>query len=244
MIAAVLEMKRRNPTWGCPRIAQQITLAFGVDIDKDVVRRILGKHCGLESGSDGPSWLTFLGQAKDSLWSTDLFRCASLSLRTHWVLVVMDQFTRRIIGFGILRGTVDGPSLCSMFQRAIQGQALPKYLSTDNDPLYRFHQWQANLRVLEVIEIKTVPYVPLSHPFVERLVGTLRRECLDRTLFWTTADLEAKLREFQKYFNEHRTHAGIEGRLPDSGGPGSPISFASYRWQKHCRGLYQTPIAA
>ena len=81
-----------------------------------------------------------------------------------------------------------------------QGQALPNYLSTDNDPLYRFHQWQANLRVLEVMEIKTVPYVPLSHPFVERLVGTLRRECLDRTLFWTSADLEAKLREFQKYF--------------------------------------------
>src|SRR5215471_4380188 len=84
----------------------------------------------------------------------------ALSLRTHWVLVVMDQFTRRIIGFGIHRGTVDGPSLCSMFQRAIQGQGLPKYLSTDNDPLYRFHQWQANLRVLEVMEIKTVPYVP------------------------------------------------------------------------------------
>src|SRR5215831_10711327 len=91
LIDAVVEMKRRNPTWGCPRIAQQITLAFGVDIDKDVVRRILGKHYGLESGSDGPSWLTFLGQAKDSLWSTDLFRCESLSLRTHWVLVVMDH---------------------------------------------------------------------------------------------------------------------------------------------------------
>src|SRR6516165_1952427 len=65
LIDAVVEMKRRNPTWGCPRIAQQITLAFGVDIDKDVVRRILGKHYGLESGSGGPSWLTFLGQAKD-----------------------------------------------------------------------------------------------------------------------------------------------------------------------------------
>ena len=244
LIDAVVEMKRRNPTWGCPRIAQQITLAFGVDIDKDVVRRILGKHYRVESGSGGPSWLTVLGQAKDSLWSIDLFGCESLSLRTHWVLVVMDQFTRRIIGFGTHRGTVDGPSLCSMFRRAIHGQGLPKYLSTDNDPLYRFHQWQANLRVLEVMEIKTVPYVPLSHPFVERLVGTIRRECLDRALFWTTADLEAKLREFQKYFNEHRTHAGIEGRLPDSGGPGSPISLASYRWQKHCRGLHQTPIAA
>ena len=71
--------------------------------------------------------------------------------------------------------------------------------------------------MLEVVEIKTIPYVPLSHPFVERLVGTLRRECLDPTLFWTTADLEGKLREFQTYFNEHQTHAALEGRLPDSG---------------------------
>ena len=112
---AVIEVKRRNPSWGCPRIAQQITLAFGVDINKDVVRRILGKHYRPQSGSGGPSWLTFIGQAKDSLWSIDLFRCESLKLRTHWVLVVMDQFTRRIIGFGIHRGIVDGPSLCSMF---------------------------------------------------------------------------------------------------------------------------------
>src|SRR5215469_4547926 len=55
LIDAVVAMKRRNPTWGCPRIAQQITLAFGVDIDKDVVRRILGKRYGRASGSGGPS---------------------------------------------------------------------------------------------------------------------------------------------------------------------------------------------
>jgi hypothetical protein len=67
-------------------------------------------------------------------------------------------------------------------------------LSSDHDPLYRFHQWQANLRVLEVKEIKTVPYVPLSHPFVERLIGTVRREYLDRTLFWTTAEGQAYVR--------------------------------------------------
>jgi hypothetical protein len=68
-----------------------------------------------------------------------------------------------------------------MFIRAIHTQTLPKYLSSDLDPLYRFHQWQANLRVLMVQEIKTVPYVPLSHPFVERLIGTIRREYLDQT---------------------------------------------------------------
>jgi putative transposase len=100
--------------------------------------------------------------------------------------------------------------------------------------------------VLEVTEIKTVPYVPLSHPFVERLVGTLRRESLDRALFWTTTDLEAKLLDFQHYYNEHRTHTGCKGRPPEPGAnvDRSLANLSCYRWQKHCRGLYQTPIAA
>ncbi len=149
---------------------------------------------------------------KDSLWSTDLFRCESVALRTYWVLVVMDQYTRRIIGFGIHAGIVDGLALCRMFNQAIRRQPIPKYLSSDNDPLYRFHQWQANLRVLGVTEIKTVPYVPLSHPFVERLIGRIRREYLDRTLFWTAVDLEAKLLEFKNYYNRHRAHARLSGR--------------------------------
>ena len=153
LIDAVVAMKRRNPSWGCPRIAQQIVLAFRVDIDKDVVRRVLMVHCRPESDSGGPSWLTFIGHMKDSLWSCDLFRCESATLRTHWVLVVMDQFTRRVIGFGVQSGIVDGVALCRMFHRAIRGHSLPKYLSSDHDPPYRFHQWQANLRVLEIAEI-------------------------------------------------------------------------------------------
>src|SRR4051812_43650236 len=178
-------MKQRNSTWGCPRIAEQINLAFGTSIDKDVVRRILALHYQPAPDSNGPSWLTFLGHMKDSLWSLDLFRCESAALRTYWVLIVMDQYTRRIIGFGIQAGGVNGDALCRMFKQAIRGTAVPKYLSADHDPLYRYHQWQANLRILGVAEIKTVPYDPLSHPFIERLIGTLRRECLDQSIFWT-----------------------------------------------------------
>lgn len=90
------------------RIAQQIALAFDIPIGKEVVRRILASHYRPEKGSGAPSWLTFLGHMKDSLWSIDLFRCESATLRTHWVLVVMDQYTRRVIGFGVHAGTVDG----------------------------------------------------------------------------------------------------------------------------------------
>src|ERR1039457_354858 len=159
-------------------------------------------------------------------------------------LLVMDQFTRRITGFAVYSGIVDGMALCRMFRRAIRGQSLPKYLSSDHDPLYRFHQWQANLRVLGVTEVKTVPYVPLSHPFVERLIGTLRREFLDHTLFWTTADLENKLLDFRTYFNNHRTHTSLEGRTPDMPVSRPIANLRSFRWQPHCRSLYQTPVAA
>jgi hypothetical protein len=92
---------------------------------------------------------------------------------------------------------------------------LPKYLSSDHDALYTFPPWQANLRILEVTEIKTVPYVPLCHPFVERLIGTVRRESLDPMLFWTSADLSNQLLDFRTYFNHHRTHHSREERTPD-----------------------------
>jgi putative transposase len=230
----------------CPRIAQQIALAFGIPINKDVVRRILAGRDQPRPNSRGPSWLTLLGQTKDSLWSLDLFRCESAVLRTHWVLVVMDQCTRRIVGFGVHRGVVDGVALCRMFNRATGGQSSPTYLSSDHDPLFRFHQWQANLRILDVQDVKTVQGVPLSHPFVERLIGTIRRECLDRTLFWTAADLQMKLLDFQRYYNGHRAHAGLDGRTPESETErgGARPSVHSYRWRPHCRGLYHTPEAA
>jgi len=113
IVAAILEMKFHNPRFGNQRIAEQISHAFAVQIDKDVVRRVLAKRYGSNlPGASGPSWLTFFAQAKDSLFSVDLFRCESILLRSHWVLVVIDVCTRRIVGFGIGGEYVDGPAVC------------------------------------------------------------------------------------------------------------------------------------
>jgi hypothetical protein len=141
LIHAVVEMKLRNPDWGCPRIAAQISLAFGVLINKDVVRRILATHYHPSPDAGG------------------------------------------------------GPSL--------------------------------------------------SHPFVERLIGTIRREYLDRTLFWTAIDLESKLSEFMDYYNRHRAHASLDGETPEQN-PESErrASLISSAWREHCRGLFHTPTAA
>ena len=247
LIAVILEMKRRNPRFGCPRIASQVSHAFGVEIDKDVVRRILAKHYRPKPGGEGPSWLTLIAEASDSLWSVDLFRCESITLKSFWVMLVMDVFTRRIVGFGVERAHIDGVAVCRMFNRARCWQGLPRHLSTDHDPLFRFHRWRANLRILEIEELKSVPFVPRSHPFVERLIGTVRREYLDQVFFWNGLDLQRKLKRFSVYYNQWRVHAGLGGRTPSECCGVNACRAADLRhflWRSDCAGLFHTPIAA
>jgi hypothetical protein len=98
--------------------------------------------------------------------------------------------------------------------------------------------------VLDIEEIKSVPHVPMSHPFVERLIGSIRRELLDNTLFWTATDLENKLCDYQWYYNEGRTHSSRNGATPIESIGNKAVDISDYRWKKHCRGLFQLPVAA
>lgn len=124
---------------------------------------------------------------------------------------------------------------------------LPCALSSDHDPLFEFHRWKANLRILEIKELKTVPYVPLSHPFIERLIGALRREFLDHVPFWGTRDLERKLLIFNDYCNRECTHTSLDGVTPTAKAENPArrrLGLAQYRWQSYCRGLFQLPAVA
>jgi putative transposase len=117
-------------------------------------------------------------------------------------MVVMDQFTRRIVGFAVRPGILDGIAVCRMF----------------ND-------------------------VPLSHPFVERLIATIRRELLDQVPFWTSTDLERKLSDFMRYYNRERTHRALGGKPPVPSAK-AVADIHSVTWQRLCRGLCQLPFAA
>jgi putative transposase len=98
-----------------------------------------------------------------------------------------------------------------------------------------------------VLANDTVPHVPLSHPFVERVIGTMRRECLDHVLFWNGHDLERKLAEFQQYYNAARSHASLDGRTPLTFAGEHAVASADLsrvRWVSHCHDLVQLPVAA
>ena len=84
----------------------------------------------------------------------------------------------------------------------------------------------------------------MSHPFVERLIGSVQRELLDQTFFWTATDLENKLMDYRQYYNRHRTHAGKSGETPVKSEGNNVADINDYRWRKHCRGLFELPVAA
>ena len=98
-------------------------------------------------------------------------------------------------------------------------------------------------------QIKTIPGTPRSHAFVERLIGTIRREYLDRIWFWHQSDLQRKLEDYQAFYNQYRCHTGLAGVTPAqrNGTPAPPFARLDsfrWRWRQHCQGLFHTPIAA
>jgi putative transposase len=101
--------------------------------------------------------------------------------------------------------------------------------------------------VRAVAEVKSVPYAPRSHPFIERLIGTMRREYLDHVFFWNRIDLTRKLDAFVEYYNTHRVHRSLDGTTPArcacaSSAPPARASLSHYAWKEHCRGLFRIPI--
>jgi putative transposase len=162
-------------------------------------------------------------------------------------MVIMDQFTRKIIGFSVHQDSVNGKSVCHMFNKIISRLKLPKCISTDNDPLFKFKQWQANLIVLEIEEIKSVSYTPISHPFVERLIKTIREDFLNNVLIWNAYDLQKKLDVYQNYFNNDRSHSAIDAMTPEEKSNHrnkKVINIDHYRWKKHLHGLVQPPMVS
>lgn len=164
-------------------------------------------------------------------------------------MLIIDIYSRRIIGFSVHAGNPDGIAACCMLNKIIASKTLPKCLSSDNDPLFEFQRWQANLRILGIDEIKTIPGAPTSHPFVERSIRLCRQEFLDHVLFWNAEDLAKKLDQYQNYHKETRAHSTLSKKTPNQKVANDDISnevvpLKNIRWKSHCRGLFNLPVAA
>jgi hypothetical protein len=185
-------MKQRNAGFGCPRIAQQINKAFGVNIDKDVVRRVLAKHYRPAPYDGGPSWLTFLRHTIDSLCSITLFRRESILPRIHSILLAIRQCTRRIIGCGISGCHFNQSVFCSLFDTALTVVDASRSLRSIHDQPFSHHRCRKKL--LGVGRTQTVAIFPRAPPVTERRMRTRRRKHHDYHSNYGAIDLEAEHR--------------------------------------------------
>jgi hypothetical protein len=190
LIRVIVEMKQRNAGFGCPRIAQQINKAFGVNIDKDVVRRVLAKHYRPAPYDGGPSWLTFLRHTRESLCSVALFRRASILPIIHSILLAIGQCTRRIIGCAISGRIFDQTVVCSQFDTAIPVIDASRSLRSIHDQPFSHHRCRKKL--LGVSRTRTVTILPRSPPVAERRIRTRRRKHHDYRSNYSAIHLEAK----------------------------------------------------
>ena len=134
----------------------------------------------------------------------DLFRGESATLKSRSMMEVIDQFSRRITGLAVHTGDGDSVAYCRMFNLITAGSSMPKYLSSDNDPLFLFHRFKSNLHILEISELKPAPSTPTSHSFIARVIGTTSSEYLDQLYCLNVVDLLPKLDGFQEYYHYHR----------------------------------------
>ena len=173
LVRVIVELKRRNARFGCPRIAQQINKAFGLNIDKDVVRRVLSKHYRPEHYDGGPSWVTFFRHMAESLWSISLFQRRSILPRILTSLIAIGQCTQRIIGYGVAGCHSDQTVFCSLLAAGIPVIETSKLLSPAHNPPFRHRRRRK--KCLGADRTQRLAIFPRAPPIMPRWIRTRRR---------------------------------------------------------------------
>ena len=197
LVRVIVELKQRNTGFGCPRIAQQINKTFGMNIDKDVVRRVLAKHYRPASHDGGPSWLTFFRHTRDSLSSIALPRRESILTKFHSTLLTINQFIRPMIGFGL--------SGCNCYQAEVYSLVDDPIPVVDSskpfDPVHNppFLHHRCRMKFWAVGRMQTVVLFPRPPPFTERRIRTRRRNQTDYRSDCGVIECELELKAFNDY---------------------------------------------
>jgi hypothetical protein len=197
LIRVIVELKQRNPRFGCPRIAQQINKTFGINIDKDVVRRVLAKHYNPAPYDSGPSWLTFLRHTRDSLSSIALPRRASILTNFHSMLLTINQFIRRMIGFGLSGCNCYQSEVYSLVDAAIPVVDVSKPLDPVHIPPSSHHRCRR--KFWGEGRMQTVLLFPRPPPSAERWIRTRGRSQTECRSDCGVIECEPELRVFNDY---------------------------------------------
>jgi transposase InsO family protein len=207
LIRLIRRMWQANPTWGSPRIRDELA-KLGLQVSDSTIR----KYRPRRPRSSSQTWKTFLRNHTQQIAAIDFFTVPTATFRVLSVFVVLAQARRKVVHFAI----TESPSAFWTGQQLVNAfpfEVAPRFLLRDRDGIYgaEFVRRAASLGMEDKV---IAPRSPWQNPYVERLIGSLRRECLDHVIILNERHLNRVLREYVDYYHRHRTHRALDRDCP------------------------------
>jgi len=229
-------MSQANPLWGAPRIHGEL-LKLGIEVAQSTVAKYLRRR----GKPPSQTWQTFLTNHVEQMASIDFFTVPTATFRILFVFVVLSHARRRVVHFHV----TEHPTLewtMRQLREAFPWDQAPRYLLRDRDAIYG-RDFAAMTKAIGMEEVLTAPRAPWQNPYVERLVGSIRRECLDHVIVWNQRSLRRTLQSYFAYYERWRTHLALAKDAPDGRAVEKPergrviaipeVGGLHHRYQRH-----------
>jgi len=207
----IRQFSRENPLWGPDRIRDTLLLlGYEAPCTQTICKYMVKPR---KPRTQSTNWLAFLRNHVDVSWAIDFFTVNTLGFQVLYVFLVFDHARREVLHFAI----TPNPSMEWVIQQLREATPFgeqPRYLFRDNDGIYG-HGVRAFLISCGILEVRTAYQSPWQNPYIERVIGTLRRELLHHVIVLNQAHLERLLREFiEDYYHPACPHQGLSGETP------------------------------
>src|SRR6202795_4616048 len=203
----IREMSIANSLWGAPRIHGEL-LKVGIDIGQTSVAKYMVRRRGPPS----QGWNTFIRNHADGIAAMDLFVVPTISFRLLYGLLIMGHGRRQILWCGVTPHPT-AEWIANQLTEACGWEQVPRYLIRDRDGAYG-EVFIRRLRSMGIRDRPTSPRSPWQNGFVERLIGSIRRECVDHIIILGEAHLRRILKSYADYYNSVRTHRSLNKDAP------------------------------
>ena len=200
-------MARANPLWRAPRIHGEL-LKLGIEVSERTVSRVLRTV----KRPPSQTWTTFLQNHIGEIVAIDFFTEPTIRLRVLFVFLLLEHQRRKVLHFAV----TEHPSAewVTQMVEAFADRDATRYLIRDRDAIYG-NEFRRRLQSLGMKEIITAPRSPWQNAFAERLIGSIRRECLDHIVVLNQRHLRKTLRNYLAYYHRSRTHLALEEDAPE-----------------------------
>jgi transposase InsO family protein len=207
--ALIRTMCRENPLWGAPRIHGEL-LKFGIDIGETSVSKYLVRRRKPPS----QTWRTFFENHVKTMVSVDFFTVPTIRFQVLYVFLVLAHDRRRILHFGVTAHPT-AEWTAQQLREAFPWETAPRYLLRDRDGIFG-PDFVKQVRAMGIKQVLSAPRSPWQRAYVERVIGTLRRECLDHVIVINEESLRRILRLYLDYYHHSRTHLSLDKDTPES----------------------------